>query len=218
MTRSCVIFVIEIMDITVSLCALLIFCILPSTFVPALPLYFDFTFPLSSFPLSLLDYSLTPLVGSMSDFTAPNTSRVVTDLSCPVFSRYDRCNATITEGNCDDRDGPLLLTCIQSKYIAQINFVFTIKIYFVIYKYFWLFHCQDFMMYCILAIFSLCTAAPSCDHGSVRIVGGPNNYTGRPEFCYFGTWRTICGIGFDRYDAAVTCSLAGFNHDCKYGG
>ena len=54
-----------------------------------------------------------------------------------------------------------------------------------------------------------------CNHGDVRIVGGPNNYTGRPEFCYFGTWRSICGIGFDLYDASVTCSLAGFNHDCK---
>ena len=96
------------------------FCISPSTVVPALPLYFDFTSPLSSLPLSLLDYTFTPLVGSMSNFTAPNTSRVVTDLSCPVFSRYDRCNATVTEGNCDNRGGLLFLTCIQCKYIAQI--------------------------------------------------------------------------------------------------
>ena len=106
------------------------FCILLSTVVPALPLYFDFTFLLSSFPLSLLDYSLTPLVGSMSNYTAPNTTRVGTDLSCPVFSRYDRCNVTVTEGNCDDRGGPLFLTCIRSKYIVQFLFeILTIKIY-----------------------------------------------------------------------------------------
>ena len=62
----------------------------------------------------------------MSDYIAPNATRVVTDLSCPVFSRYDHCNVTITEGNCDDRGGPLLLTCVQSKYIAQ--FVFEISL------------------------------------------------------------------------------------------
>lgn len=56
-----------------------------------------------------------------------------------------------------------------------------------------------------------------CQHGEVRIAGGPNNYTGRPEFCYFGTWRTICGTDFDQPDASVTCSLAGFNHECKRG-
>ena len=54
-----------------------------------------------------------------------------------------------------------------------------------------------------------------CDHGDVRIVDGPNNYTGRVEFCYFGTWRTICGTGFSQADAALSCGLAGFNHDCK---
>ena len=115
------------------LCSFLYFILY---FVPALPLYFEVTFPLSSFPLSLLDYSLTPLAGSMSDFTAPNTTRVVTDLSCPVFSRNDRCNATVTEGNCDNRDGPLLLTCIQCKYIAQINLCLPSKFILLFFGYF----------------------------------------------------------------------------------
>ncbi|XP_019854703.1 PREDICTED: uncharacterized protein LOC109583711, partial [Amphimedon queenslandica] len=114
-------------------------------------------------------YTLGPVIGSESNFTAPNSTYSATNLSCPVFSEYDNCNYTTFNGNCDTRGGPILLTCLQ---------------------------------------------VPSvCRHGDVRIVDGPNNYTGRPEFCYFGTWRSICGIGFDLYDAAVTCSLAGFNHD-----
>jgi hypothetical protein len=64
-----------------------------------------------------------------------------------------------------------------------------------------------------LVLLSCSDTQRMCNHGDVRIAGGPNNYTGRPEFCYFGTWRTICGIGFDQRAAAVTCQLAGFNHD-----
>ena len=105
--------------------SVLVLCILIDLISLSLSLSFSVlppSYPTS--PFSLLDYSLTPLVGSMSDYTSPDATRVVTDLSCPVFSRYDHCNVTITEGNCDDRGGPLLLTCVESKYIAQ--FVFEI--------------------------------------------------------------------------------------------
>ena len=54
-----------------------------------------------------------------------------------------------------------------------------------------------------------------CQHGTVRIANGPNTYTGRVEFCYFGEWRTICGTNFDQQDAAVSCALAGFNRNCE---
>ena len=54
-----------------------------------------------------------------------------------------------------------------------------------------------------------------CQHGTVRIANGPNTYTGRVEFCYFGEWRTICGNNFDQQDAAVSCALAGFNRNCE---
>ena len=59
------------------------------------------------------------------------------------------------------------------------------------------------------------TVPRMCEHGTVRIANGPNNYTGRVEFCYFGEWRTICGNNFDQQDAAVSCALAGFNRNCE---
>ena len=66
--------------------------------------------------LFLIGYTLGPVIGSESNFTAPNSTYSATNLSCPIFSEYDNCNYTTFNGNCDSRGGPILLTCFRGKY------------------------------------------------------------------------------------------------------
>ena len=47
---------------------------------------------------------------------------------------------------------------------------------------------------------------------AVRIVGGPNNYTGRVEVLHNGEWGRICGEDFGRPDAVVICRILGFKN------
>ena len=34
-----------------------------------------------------------------------------------------------------------------------------------------------------------------CENGTVQLIGGPNEYEGRVEFCANGGWAQVCGGG-----------------------
>ena len=51
----------------------------------------------------------------------------------------------------------------------------------------------------------------SCDEGSLRLLDGVNNSSGRVEYCKYRTWGTICSDGWDNIDASVVCRQLGFN-------
>ena len=53
----------------------------------------------------------------------------------------------------------------------------------------------------------------NCDQRSLRLVGSPNNGSGRVEVCRFGCWGTVCDEGWDRYDAKIACRQLGFKTD-----
>lgn len=46
----------------------------------------------------------------------------------------------------------------------------------------------------------------------VRLVGGSDDSIGRVELFHNGTWGTICNDDFEIVDAAVICSMLGFNN------
>lgn len=46
---------------------------------------------------------------------------------------------------------------------------------------------------------------------SVRLVGGPDNSTGRVEVKHYGVWGTICSAQFKKQDADVLCSMLKYN-------
>ena len=57
-------------------------------------------------------------------------------------------------------------------------------------------------------LFTYCSTV--CVQSSVRIIGGPNNRTGRIEICFNNRWNTICDGGWGNVDAGVACRQVGF--------
>ena len=43
----------------------------------------------------------------------------------------------------------------------------------------------------------------------MRLVGGPNNHTGRVELCVAGEWSPVCDDGWSVRDAVVACRQLG---------
>ena len=48
-----------------------------------------------------------------------------------------------------------------------------------------------------------------CEDNDVRLVGGPSDREGKVEFCYGGTWSTMCGIELN--EGGAICRQLGFS-------
>ena len=49
-----------------------------------------------------------------------------------------------------------------------------------------------------------------CEEGEVRLIGGPDEFTGVVTVCLSGAVTTVCIDSFDYRDATVLCRQAGF--------
>lgn len=61
-------------------------------------------------------------------------------------------------------------------------------------------------------------AAQSCNHGDLRLIGGPVNSEGRVEICISGLWGRVCHNSWDSRDARVVCRHLGFPVDVSGSG
>ena len=55
-----------------------------------------------------------------------------------------------------------------------------------------------------------------CNDGDVRLVGGPNSYSGRVEVCVHEIWGTICDNFWDPVDAGLVCNQLGYSRLSKF--
>jgi len=55
-----------------------------------------------------------------------------------------------------------------------------------------------------------CLAAQGCNHGDLRLTGGPVNSEGRVEICIGGVWGRVCHNSWSLGDARVVCRQLGF--------
>ena len=59
--------------------------------------------------------------------------------------------------------------------------------------------------------FKKSTAAQSCSHGTLQLVGGQSSNEGRVEICINGVWGTVCHSSWSSNDAQVVCRQLGFS-------
>ncbi|CAI8010300.1 Neurotrypsin [Geodia barretti] len=56
-------------------------------------------------------------------------------------------------------------------------------------------------------------AGQQCSNeGAVRLVDGMTENEGRVEICYSRRWSAVCGTGWDRIEARITCGELGFQY------
>ena len=62
----------------------------------------------------------------------------------------------------------------------------------------------------------MCLYIVRCATGSIRLVGGSEQYEGRLEVCIDEVWGTICDDAFDSMDAGVACAQLGYSRFSKF--
>ena len=51
----------------------------------------------------------------------------------------------------------------------------------------------------------------ACESGTVHLVGGDTISRGRVEYCYDGSWYSVCASDLDQEGARVVCNTLGYD-------
>ena len=69
---------------------------------------------------------------------------------------------------------------------------------------------NDHSLFIVTWEINFCSVQSNCENGVIRLVNGTTPYEGRVEICYDGVWGSVCGVGWDSWDAAIVCQQMGF--------
>ena len=61
-----------------------------------------------------------------------------------------------------------------------------------------------------IAVLKMSTDA-ACENGRVHLVGGDAISRGRVEYCYDGSWYSVCASDLDQEGARVVCKTLGYD-------
>ena len=63
----------------------------------------------------------------------------------------------------------------------------------------------------IIAVLATHSADATCESGRVHLVGGDAISRGRVEYCYDGSWYSVCASDLDEEGARVICNTLGYD-------
>ena len=76
---------------------------------------------------------------------------------------------------------------------------------------------ESYALVCLSQNFQICNYLAitdlTCENGTVHLVGGDDVSRGRVQYCYEGTWYSVCASGWEDNgdEARVICSTLGYD-------